>query len=333
MAGEREVGVAWKIMEIRRDDRCAGCGVELPAGSTAVWFGAERRVRCVECAASHVDPDPSAPATPPAMPPIPSPTPTPPTSAAAPSVPVRRPAPPPARRRDLAAGETVQRWADRSAARDERRDRSRVEAYEAKQVENLQRHRFTGKLLNRMMEPPRVDGPSSSTKAKQRGAEGERRVGAALAGVRGIQVIYSRLQPGKPKADIDCIVVAPTGVWVIDAKMYKGKIDDRNAGGLFRPDWRLTIGGRDKTDLVWKVHEQVESVSSVLIGPFAAVPLRGVLCFADGNFGWPRMAFSVEGVAIVWPGKLAELVSARGKFRSMVPALADHLRSVLKPAG
>ena len=38
-----------KLMEIRRDDRCAACGVELPAGTTAYWIRTERIVRCVPC--------------------------------------------------------------------------------------------------------------------------------------------------------------------------------------------------------------------------------------------------------------------------------------------
>ena len=38
-----------KVMEIRRDDRFAACGVELPAGTTAYWIRTERIVRCVPC--------------------------------------------------------------------------------------------------------------------------------------------------------------------------------------------------------------------------------------------------------------------------------------------
>lgn len=327
------LAVAWKIMKVGRDDQCTGCGVAVPAGSTAVWFSGEKRVRCVECAAAYTDPDPAADDAARAVPSVQgvaTPELSLPKLAASPAAqaPLDRPKP------DLAAGETVQQWADRSAAKDLQRDRKRIESFDAKQAESLENHRLTGKLRNILMEPPTTGVPSRSTVAKQKGAEGERIVGAALVEVAGIEVIFSRLQPGRPKADIDCIVVAPTGIWVEDAKNHEGRIDNRNAGGLFRPDWRLTVGGRDKTVLVGKVHEQVDGVRSVLgDDAFATVPIHGALCFADANWGWPRMAFQVKDVAIMWPAKLAEMVSTPGNFVAMVPAIAEHLRSVLTPAG
>ena len=43
------------------------------------------------------------------------------------------------------------------------------------------------------------------------------------------------------------LAVVPSGVYVIDAKRYKGKIEVRK---LFFGDAKLVIGGRDKTKLI-----------------------------------------------------------------------------------
>ena len=54
----------------------------------------------------------------------------------------------------------------------------------------------------------------------------------------------------KTRGNIDHIAVGPNGIWVIDAKHYKGAVARRDVGGFFREDLRLYVGGRDQTKLV-----------------------------------------------------------------------------------
>src|SRR5680860_341439 len=75
-----------------------------------------------------------------------------------------------------------------------------------------------------------------STAAWERGAVGEERLGARLDELasRDIVVLHDRRVPGT-RANIDHIVVTTAGIWVIDAKRYKGRPDLKVEGGILRP--------------------------------------------------------------------------------------------------
>jgi hypothetical protein len=49
--------------------------------------------------------------------------------------------------------------------------------------------------------------------------------------------------------NIDHLVIAPAGIFVVDAKHYDGLIQIRNRGWWFRPDYRLctSVGAIDPT--------------------------------------------------------------------------------------
>lgn len=151
------------------------------------------------------------------------------------------------------------------------------------------------------------DRPRRSTSVWAQGAVGEERVAArldALAGV-GVVALHDRRIPGT-RTNIDHIVVTPWGVWVIDAKRYSNKRPDFSTeGGFlgFGGTTRLTVGGRKKDDLVDGVLRQIERVQSALGGQPV---VRGILCFVDSD--WPLIGgdFSVRGVRVVWPKRLAK---------------------------
>jgi Nuclease-related domain len=89
--------------------------------------------------------------------------------------------------------------------------------------------------------------PSPATLAWRHGAEGERRTARLLAPLerRGYQVFHDLAVPGSA-ANVDHLVVGPTGVFVIDAKRYRGQL--RYLGG------HLWHGGRtlDRTlETLW----------------------------------------------------------------------------------
>src|SRR3954469_20729216 len=95
-----------------------------------------------------------------------------------------------------------------------------------------------------------------------RGAGGEEHVAKFLAKYLndGVVVLHDRRIPGS-RANIDHIAVAPSGIWVIDSKRYKGKV------AVSKPLFgkaKLTIAGRDKTKLVEGLAKQVALVEAVM---------------------------------------------------------------------
>lgn len=123
-----------------------------------------------------------------------------------------------------------------------------------------------------------------STTAWSVGAEGERRIGArldALADQLGGLVLHDRKIPCS-RTNIDHILILPHGLWVIDAKNYRGKVEIRRSGGVLTPRVeKLTVCGWDCTSLVDQSLRQVELVREAMPG----VPVTGVLCFYGAE--WP----------------------------------------------
>ena len=172
---------------------------------------------------------------------------------------------------------------------------------------------------------------SQPTAAWKIGAEGEVQVAEVLASATGIEVLHDRLVPGS-RANIDHIVVGPSGVFVIDAKKYIGAIEVRDVGRRFHVDERLYVNGRDRSALVDGVLWQVDVVRTALGEEFGSVPIRGVLCFVGGEWGWIKKQKRVKGVTSLWPTALPDHVSAAGEHSQRVAAIAVHLRHRLKPA-
>src|SRR5690349_11847768 len=74
-----------------------------------------------------------------------------------------------------------------------------------------------------------TDEPQSTT-AWARGAEGERLLGAGLDRLapHGVATLHDRLQRRGAKANIDHLAIAASGIWIIDAKRYKGRVERRD---------------------------------------------------------------------------------------------------------
>lgn len=85
-----------------------------------------------------------------------------------------------------------------------------------------------------------TDEPQS-TRAWAVGAWGEAKLAEALDG---FTVLHDRCVPGTNR-NIDHVVVAPAGVFVVDAKRYEGRIEICNHGWFLRSDERLHVGRRD----------------------------------------------------------------------------------------
>ena len=156
------------------------------------------------------------------------------------------------------------------------------------------------------------------------GAEGERAVAARLAAVssRGMTVLHDRRIPGS-KANIDRIVVAPTGVYVIDAKSASGKVAVRTTGPIWdRGPRKLFVGGRDRSSFADGMVPQVTAVAlAVQAVPWAsAVPIRPMVALVGAGFGPFAQPLSVRGVWIGWPKELAKVVSKPGPLGPATPS-------------
>jgi hypothetical protein len=158
-----------------------------------------------------------------------------------------------------------------------------------------------------------VTDEQQSTKAWDLGARGEERLGKQLNQLASdtLQVLHDRRIPGS-RANIDHLALTPSGIYVIDAKRYKGRPHLKIEGGLIRPRVeRLLVGSRDCTKLVDGVLKQVEVVRGLLDD---ALPVRGVLCFVEAD--WPLVggAFTTRGVQALWPKKLRHQLRAEGSL-------------------
>jgi hypothetical protein len=169
-----------------------------------------------------------------------------------------------------------------------------------------------------------------STKAWDRGAIGEERLGARLDALatNDIAVLHDRRIPGS-KANIDHIAITRGGVWVIDAKRYKGRPELKIEGGILRPRVeKLLVGRRDCTKLVDGALKQVDVVRD-LVGD---VPVTGALCFIEAD--WPLIggAFSTRGVHVLWPKRLARVLAEERAGHVDVAAMRESIASRFKSA-
>lgn len=148
-----------------------------------------------------------------------------------------------------------------------------------------------------------------------RGAEGEEHVAESLEQrVRPeVRFLWDRAMPASC-ANIDGIAVAPTGVWVIDAKNYKGKVEVRRRG---KRD-ELWIKGRNETSLVEGLDRQVTVVRRTVDEFAPGVRVVGALCFLE-EAGLPPLrtafgAFKVSGHALVWRKQMARKLNRDGRL-------------------
>jgi hypothetical protein len=188
------------------------------------------------------------------------------------------------------AGGSAQREHDRRATqRDER-------------VKERFGRRFGGLLLAVTEEP-------QSTRAWAKGARGEQKLAEAIAGLPDVVALHDRRVPGT-RGNIDHLVMAPAGLFVVDAKHYDGRLRIRDKGGLFRTDLRLYVGGRDCSPLADNMAWQVKAVETLLASVEVTMPVTPVLCFIDVE--WPLLFApdSFRCVRLADPKSLRKLITA-----------------------
>ena len=280
-----------KLIRLRYPGTCSRCSRELPVGSREWWDSDLRTTMCVEC---HPN-DGSGPAD------------------AVPPNQVQRVAP-------TTGSAGVTGVAGASARQMYEQKHSRRE-----QQIDQKWGRLAG-VVKLMSDDPQ------STKAWAKGSEGERRLAADLTkrvGDRAV-LLHDRKIPGT-RANIDHLAVAASGIWIIDAKNYKGKVEQRDVGGWLKTDHRLFVNGRDQSKLIAGLARQINAVLEVIDG--SEIPVHAALCFVNSEWGLLAKPFQHAGVWVAWPKKLSEMIAAPGSLTTEdVVRIADRLASGLPPA-
>lgn len=174
-----------------------------------------------------------------------------------------------------------------------------------------ERHPRLGGFMLRLQ-----DAPANET-SWDTGAAGEEALGAHLAKTcPNVIVLHDRLLPNS-RTNIDHLAVAPSGVFVIDAKRYKGKIQIQEPA---RGNPRLFIAGRNKTKLVEGLARQREAVLTALAPFDPEIPVHACFCFLNparqaGGSSLPLFrTLTIEDFPLFYPRKLTKRLSAPGEL-------------------
>jgi hypothetical protein len=291
-------------MRIRYPGRCRSCDRALPAGTSAVYDRGTRTLTCLDCLPEQQSA--SSEVTNPV------------TSEAFVVAKSTRPEP-----RPVASG-LFPGVAGASAKREYNRRKN------AREARIRTAHPIAGGLILALSDDPQ------STKAWATGARGEERLGHRLDQLsgQGVQVLHDRRIP-RTRANIDHIVVGPTGVFVIDAKKYRGRPRLLVEGGLIRPRTeKLMVGSRNCTKLTDGVRKQVDLVRVALASAdLGRIPVSGMLCFVKAD--WPLIGgdFTIANLHVLWPRKAAERVVMPGDVDAATANRVYHvLASSFPPA-
>ena len=198
--------------------------------------------------------------------------------------------------------------------------------YEARR--SRRRERVRGRLGNVLGEVLlAVTNEPQSTRAWAQGAAGEAKLAAALVGVPNLMVLHDR-RVHKTKGNIDHLLTAG-GVFVVDAKNYRGRIEVRNLG-FFKADKHLFVGRRDCSKLAENMRWQVDAVLGALSAqPGTPPPVTPVLCFVDGDWPllWPPSEF--KGVRLEGIRSIKKLL---GSAPTLDAGAIDRIHRVLATA-
>jgi hypothetical protein len=163
--------------------------------------------------------------------------------------------------------------------------------------------------------------PSEQARSWQRGAVGERRTARRLQRLPrdGYVVFHDLALPGSP-ANVDHLVIGPSGVSVIDSKQWTGQVHQSSDGLVWHNHYRL-----DRT--LETVRWEAETLGRLL-----GIPTAPVLCVHGAHI--QQAGLRAQGVAIVPADRLR---SALGHDQVLADAdvelLAAIARTRLRPAG
>jgi hypothetical protein len=160
--------------------------------------------------------------------------------------------------------------------------------------------------------------PSPDAIAWRRGAAGERRTARLLGALQGQGwvVLHDLAVPGSP-ANLDHLVIGPGGVFVIDSKQYRGRLQ-------LDPSGRLWHGRYPLAPTLRAVSFEADQAAQVLPDPgVAVVPIVAV---HGAQVPWGKVV--VGGVPVVTARRLPSLLHALPPMLGpeRVTGLADQAR-------
>jgi hypothetical protein len=175
-----------------------------------------------------------------------------------------------------------------------------------------------------------------SVRAWRTGSEGEMRLARILKRElsESTVMLHDRRIPGS-RGNIDHVIVAANGVWVVDAKLYKGTVERRLVGPTWRREVSLCVGGRDRSALVDGMRRQVAAVRAAISElPLAAdIAVRPVVCFVSSDWRLFARPFEVGGVLVTRPRQLTKrIASTRGLMTPAAAQIAEQLSRSPPPA-
>jgi hypothetical protein len=281
-----------RLIRLRFAGACVECSAELPKGAKAWWDAGRRTITCSDCGGPEgVNAVEANPSAPECA-----------------ESELEAPAP-------LAAGE-----AGGSARREYQLRHQRRE----QQID--QRWGRLSGVVKFLSDDPQ------SIRAWAKGSEGEQRLAAhLLAAVGDRAILLNDRKVPRIRGNIDHLVIAASGIWVIDAKHYRGLVTQRDVGRWLKTDLRLYVGRRDRTALAEGLGWQMAAVRKALGG--ADVPVTAALCFIEADWKLFAKPFQQNRVWVTWPKKLAEMIGEPGPLTPAdVAQLADRLAGALPPA-
>jgi hypothetical protein len=218
------------------------------------------------------------------------------------------------------ASQTAGLLIDGVAGASARREHERLTVKRASETRSKWGNRVGGFILKVSDEP-------QSTRAWSIGAAGEETLARELQGVDGIRVLHDRRIPGS-RVNIDHIVVSLAGVFVVDAKNYRGLIRVQDRGPFWREDLRLFVGGRDCSALADGLTRQVNAVVTALVsaGEDPLPRITPVLCFVDGEWPLIRRPREFRGIQLVDERSIKSLLT---QSDVLAPDRIDRLGRVL----
>jgi hypothetical protein len=165
--------------------------------------------------------------------------------------------------------------------------------------------------------------PSPNAVAWRRGAVGERHTARLLAWLerQGWAVLHDLAVPGR-RANLDHLVIGPGGVFVVDSKQYRGRLQ-------LDPTGRLWHGRYPLAPTLRAVSFEADQAAQALADPQVVVPIVAV---HGVQVPWGKVVN--DGVPVVSGRRLSSLLrqlpAVLGPER--VAALADQARVRFHPA-
>ncbi len=292
-----------KLMSIRRPGICASCDASLQIAAKAWWDTIEKHMTCTTCRPANTANAVRIPEG---------------AIASGCAEATAQPLPPPVPIDHGIGGISARREYERRAAKHNER------------IEEKWGTGRVGKIAKFFTQEPQ------SIAAWAKGADGEGKIAKCLD--RDLDDVATMLHDRKvprTRGNIDHLVIAPTGVWIIDAKNYSGKVECRDIGNWRSDEQRLYVGGRNQTTLLsgmgWQADAVQESIDAIGLG---AVPTHRYVCFTEAEWGFFAKPFRIDGVWVGWPKALVEAVQAPPILDdAAVTTLSHHLSAWFPASG